>query len=54
MDDARIQALDEFLNYLVQTKEHFQNDLREFILSKARLVVESHDLLDYVYIREEV
>ena len=54
MDDARIQALDEFLSYLVQTKEHFQNELRELILSKARLMVERQDLLDFVISRDEV
>ena len=54
MEDARIQALDEFLIYLVQSKEHFQNELRQLILSKARVVVERQDLLDFVISRDEV
>ena len=54
MVDARIEALDDFLSYFVQTKEYFENELREIILSKARLVVERQDLLDYIYSREDV
>ena len=54
MVDARIEALDDVLSYLVQTKEHFINELRELILSKARLVVERQDFSDYIYSREEV
>ena len=53
-NDGKIQALDEVLNHLVQNKEHFDNELREYILSKARLMMEREDLLDFLYSTEVV